>query len=122
VTDTSQINKKVIFALFVTHFSGDFFQSFIRPLRWPRRLPPEGRSLVSSIFSGLTLGIAGFLMPLTGKIADAAGIRVVLNIIAFIPMAELLLIRKRPEPGKPGAAFSYTASSKSGPGRAAMEP
>jgi len=32
VTDTSQINKKALFALFLIHFTGDFFQSFIRPL------------------------------------------------------------------------------------------
>ena len=38
MTDTSQINKKAIFALFLIHFIGDFFQSFIRPL-----LPPSCR-------------------------------------------------------------------------------
>ena len=32
VTDTSQINKKAIFALFLIHFIGDFYNSFITPL------------------------------------------------------------------------------------------
>ena len=32
VIETTQINKKAIFALFLIHFIGDFFQSFIRPL------------------------------------------------------------------------------------------
>jgi MFS transporter, FSR family, fosmidomycin resistance protein len=32
IDHTTQLNKKVIFALFLTHFSGDFFQSFIKPL------------------------------------------------------------------------------------------
>jgi MFS transporter, FSR family, fosmidomycin resistance protein len=63
-----------------------------------QKVVPEGRSLVSSIVIGLALGIAGLLMPLTGKIADAVGIRMVLNFVAFIPMAALLLIRKLPEP------------------------
>ncbi len=173
MTDTNQIDKKVIFALFLIHFIGDFFQSFIRPLLpvmankfdlslaqvglitgiatfmafliqpiyyfsfalsspslllfiqttgWQlyplafmsgflllatlfpavalaQKVAPEGRSLVSSIVIGLALGIAGLLMPLTGKIADAVGIRMVLNFVAFIPMAALLLIRKLPEPG-----------------------
>ena len=64
-----------------------------------QKVVPEGRSLVSSIVIGLALGIAGLLMPLTGKIADAVGIRMVLNVVAFIPLAALLLIRKLPEPG-----------------------
>ncbi len=28
LTDAAQINKKAIFALFLIHFTGDFFQSF----------------------------------------------------------------------------------------------
>jgi len=67
-----------------------------------QKVAPEGRSLVSSIVIGLALGIAGLLMPLTGKIADTVGIRMVLNFIACIPLAALLLVRKLPEPGNEG--------------------
>jgi len=63
-----------------------------------QKVAPEGRSLVSSIVMGLALGIAGVLMPLTGKMADAFGIRTVLNLVAFIPLAAVLLIRYLPEP------------------------
>ncbi len=65
-----------------------------------QKVAPEGRALVSSIVIGLALGIAGLLMPLTGRVADAFGIRVVLSFIAFIPLAALLLIRNLPEPGR----------------------
>jgi FSR family fosmidomycin resistance protein-like MFS transporter len=59
---------------------------------------PKGRSLVSSIVMGLALGIAGLLIPLTGRMADAFDIRTVLNFVAFIPLAALLLVRYLPEP------------------------
>ena len=65
-----------------------------------QKVVPRGRSLVSSIIMGLALGIAGLMMPLTGKIADTFGIRTVLNCVAFIPLAALLLIRNLPEPGE----------------------
>ncbi len=65
-----------------------------------QKVAPKGRSLVSSIVMGLAIGIAGLLMPLTGRVADAFDIRTVLNYIAFIPLAAVLLIRYLPEPGK----------------------
>ena len=65
-----------------------------------QKVVPRGRSLVSSIIMGLALGIAGLMMPLTGKIADTFGIRTVLNCVAFIPLAALLLIRNLREPGE----------------------
>jgi FSR family fosmidomycin resistance protein-like MFS transporter len=65
-----------------------------------QKVAPKGRSLVSSIIMGLTLGTAGVFMPLAGRLADAFGIRMVLSCIAFIPMAALLLIRYLPEPGR----------------------
>ena len=65
-----------------------------------QKIAPGGRSLVSSIVMGLALGIAGLLMPLTGRMADAFDIRAVLNVIAFIPLGAVLLIRYLPEPGQ----------------------
>jgi FSR family fosmidomycin resistance protein-like MFS transporter len=64
-----------------------------------QKIAPRGRSLVSSIVMGLALGIAGLLIPLAGRMADAFGIRAVLSCIAFIPLAAVLLIRYLPEPG-----------------------
>jgi len=64
-----------------------------------QKVAPEGRSLSTSIVMGLALGIVGLLMPLTGKAADAFGIRTVLNCVAFIPLAAMVLIRYLPEPG-----------------------
>ena len=63
-----------------------------------QKVAPKGRSLVSSIVMGLAMGSAGLLLPLTGKMADAFGIRTVLNCVTFIPLAALLLIRNLPEP------------------------
>jgi len=63
-----------------------------------QKVVPRGRSLVSSIIMGLAMGMAGLMMPLTGKIADIFGIRAVLICIGFIPLAALLLIRNLPEP------------------------
>jgi FSR family fosmidomycin resistance protein-like MFS transporter len=67
-----------------------------------QKVAPKGRSLASSIVMGLALGIAGLLMPLAGRMADAFGIRSTLSCIAFIPLAVLLLIRYLPEPAKKG--------------------
>jgi FSR family fosmidomycin resistance protein-like MFS transporter len=63
-----------------------------------QKVASEGRSLVSSIVMGLALGIAGLLMPLTGRVADAFDIRTVLNFVACVPLAAVLLIRHLPEP------------------------
>jgi FSR family fosmidomycin resistance protein-like MFS transporter len=65
-----------------------------------QKVAPRGRALASGIIMGLAMGTAGLIMPLTGTLADAFGIRTVLNCIGFIPLAALLLIRNLPEPGK----------------------
>jgi len=65
-----------------------------------QKVVPRGRSLVSSIIMGLAMGLAGLMMPITGKIGDIFGIRTVLTCIGLIPLAALLLIRNLPEPGK----------------------
>jgi MFS transporter, FSR family, fosmidomycin resistance protein len=65
-----------------------------------QKIAPKGRSLVSSIVMGLSLGSAGILMPIAGMLADTFGIRSVLSCIAFVPLAALIVIRYLPEPGK----------------------
>ncbi len=57
MTDTAPINKHAIFALFLIHFMGDFFQSFIRPL-----LPVLANKFDLSLAQvGLITGIATFM-------------------------------------------------------------
>ncbi len=81
--------------------AGFFILATLFPaLALAQKVVPRGRSLVSSIIMGLAMGIAGLMMPLTGKIADTFGIRTVLTCIGFIPLAALLLIRNLPEPGE----------------------
>ncbi len=81
--------------------AGFFILATLFPaLTLAQKVVPRGRSLVSSIIMGLAMGIAGLMMPLTGKIADTFGIRTVLTCIGFIPLAALLLIRNLPEPGE----------------------
>ena len=63
-----------------------------------QKVAPKGRSLVSSIVMGLALGTAGLLMPFTGRLADAFGIRAVLYCAALIPLAALVGVRYLPEP------------------------
>jgi FSR family fosmidomycin resistance protein-like MFS transporter len=65
-----------------------------------QKVAPRGRSLVSSIVMGLALGVAGLMMPLAGRMADAFGIRAVLSCIAIVPLAALLLVRYLPETDK----------------------
>jgi FSR family fosmidomycin resistance protein-like MFS transporter len=81
--------------------AGFFILATLFPaLALAQKVVPKGRSLVSSIIMGLAMGMAGLLMPLTGKIADIFGIRAVLTCIGFIPLAALFLIRNLPEPGQ----------------------
>jgi FSR family fosmidomycin resistance protein-like MFS transporter len=81
--------------------AGFFLLATLFPsLALAQKVVPRGRSLVSSIIMGLGMGIAGLMMPLTGKIADIFGIRTVLICIGLIPLAALVLIRNLPEPGE----------------------
>ena len=63
-----------------------------------QEIAPKGKSLVSSLMMGLAWGIGGFLAPAVGKLGDIFGIREVLWVIAFFPLACILLIRRLPEP------------------------
>jgi len=81
--------------------SGFFLLATLFPaVALAQKIAPRGRSLVSSIIMGLGMGTAGLMMPLTGMIADAFGIRTVLTFVGLVPLAALLLIRHLPEPGR----------------------
>lgn len=64
------INKKVIFALFLVHFCGDFFQSFVKPL-----LPVLANEFTLNLTQvGFITGISTFtaflIQPIFGILAD----------------------------------------------------
>jgi FSR family fosmidomycin resistance protein-like MFS transporter len=78
VIDISPINKKAIFALFLIHFTGDFFQSFIRPL-----LPVlADKFFLNMTQVGMITGVATFMafliQPAFGYMADRYKSRLVL--------------------------------------------
>lgn len=68
--ESSRINRKAIFALFLAHFIGDFFQSFIRPL-----LPVLAQKFSLNMTQvGLIIAISTFMafliQPVFGYLAD----------------------------------------------------
>jgi FSR family fosmidomycin resistance protein-like MFS transporter len=84
VTDSTQINKKAIFALFLIHFIGDFFQSFIRPL-----LPVLADKFVLNLTQvGMITGVATFMafliQPIFGYLADRYRTRLILLVGSFV--------------------------------------
>jgi len=84
VIETTHIKKKAIFALFLIHFIGDFFQSFIRPL-----LPVMANKFELSLAQvGLITGIATFMafliQPFFGYLADRYKTRLILLVGSFL--------------------------------------
>lgn len=84
VTNAAQINKKAIFALFLIHFTGDFFQSFIRPM-----LPVLADKFSLNLTQvGMITGIATFMafliQPIFGYLADRYRTRLILLIGSFV--------------------------------------
>jgi FSR family fosmidomycin resistance protein-like MFS transporter len=84
VTDAAQINKKAIFALFLIHFIGDFFQSFIRPM-----LPVLADKFSLNLTQvGMITGIATFMafliQPIFGYLADRYRTRLILLIGSLV--------------------------------------
>ena len=78
MSDITQINKKAIFALFLIHFTGDFFQSFIRPL-----LPVLANQFSLNMTQvGMITGVATFMafliQPVFGYMADRYQSRLIL--------------------------------------------
>ncbi|UCF93078.1 MAG: MFS transporter [Desulfobacterales bacterium] len=73
-----KINKKAIFALFLVHFTGDFFMSFVRPL-----LPVLADKFTLNLTQvGLITGISTFtaflIQPIFGYLADRYRTRMIL--------------------------------------------
>jgi FSR family fosmidomycin resistance protein-like MFS transporter len=62
-----------------------------------QKLAPRGKSMVSSVMMGLSVGLGGMMAPLVGGLADAFSIRTVLSFIALIPLASIGLVFFFPE-------------------------
>ena len=85
---TSKIHWKILIALNLVHFSGDFYSSFINSL--------------SPLFMdkmGLAFGTDGILSPIVGKLADIFTIQSVLTVLVCIPVLSLIPIYLIPEVG-----------------------
>ena len=64
------MNSKAIFALFLVHFSGDFFSSFLKPLL-PALAAKNGLSLAQvGLLSGISWLFAFLVQPTVGYLAD----------------------------------------------------
>jgi FSR family fosmidomycin resistance protein-like MFS transporter len=70
MTENSRTNAKVIFALCLVHFTGDFYNSFINPLM-PLFVEKYSLTLVQvGLLAGLGRFLAFIVQPSTGYIAD----------------------------------------------------
>jgi FSR family fosmidomycin resistance protein-like MFS transporter len=75
-------------------FATGFFNMATLPLgvALVQKLAPRGRSMASSLMTGLAFGVGGLLTPLTGLLADTFSIRSVLGMLAAIPLITIILI------------------------------
>jgi FSR family fosmidomycin resistance protein-like MFS transporter len=84
MTETSAVNKKVIFALFIVHFTGDFFLSFIRPLL-PVLAEKFSLNLTQiGLITGVSTLMAFLIQPVFGLLADRYPPKRILLIGSFI--------------------------------------
>jgi FSR family fosmidomycin resistance protein-like MFS transporter len=57
-----------------------------------QELAPKGKSMVSSLMMGLAFGAGGMMAPVTGRFADIYSLKIVLKVIAVIPLLLLGLV------------------------------
>jgi FSR family fosmidomycin resistance protein-like MFS transporter len=62
-----------------------------------QKLAPRGKSMVSSLMMGLSMGLGGMMAPLVGSLADLLSIRMVLSCMALVPLASIGLVWFFPE-------------------------
>jgi FSR family fosmidomycin resistance protein-like MFS transporter len=84
---------------FVSAFLAGFFVMASLPLgvTMAQEIAPKGKSMVSSLMMGLAWGTGGMMTPLAGKLADLFSIRLVLAVLAVIPLLTVALIARLPE-------------------------
>jgi MFS transporter, FSR family, fosmidomycin resistance protein len=92
MTENSKANIKILFALTLVHFTGDFYSSFVSPL-YPLFIQKLGISLTEiGIISGINLLLAFIVQPSVGYMADRFATRYFIFLgllmpIVFIPMS-----------------------------------
>lgn len=69
-----------------------------------QELAPRGRSMASGLMMGLSFGIGGMMIPLTGRLADIYGIRTVLSCLALVPLLITCLVYFFPDKEEKGSA------------------
>jgi FSR family fosmidomycin resistance protein-like MFS transporter len=84
---------------YVSAFFAGFFVMASLPLgvTMAQEIAPKGKSMVSSLMMGLAWGTGGMMTPLAGKMADLFSIRLVLAVLAVIPLLTVGLIAMLPE-------------------------
>jgi len=80
-------------------FLSGFFVMATIPLgvAMAQKMAPRGKSMASSLMTGLAYGVGGLLTPLTGLLADMFSIRHVLTLLACIPLLTIFLIALLPK-------------------------
>ena len=80
-------------------FLSGFFSMATLPLgvALGQQLAPRGRSMVSSLMMGLSLGIGGVLSPVIGSLADVFSLPTVLAWLPVVPLLTVLLSLRLPE-------------------------
>ena len=92
MSDTAKANIKILFALTLVHFTGDFYSAFISPL-FPLFIQKMGLSLAQvGIISGVVRLLAFIVQPSVGYLADRYNTRHfmllgVLMPVVFIPLS-----------------------------------
>ncbi|MBN1849190.1 MAG: MFS transporter [Deltaproteobacteria bacterium] len=92
MTDTTKANIKILFALTLVHFTGDFYSAFISPL-FPLFVQKLGLSLAQvGIIAGVNRLLAFIVQPSVGYLADRYSTRHFILIgvimpIVFIPLS-----------------------------------
>ncbi len=73
---------------------GGFFALATLPIGvvMAQELAPKGRSMVASLMMGFAYGLGGAFSPLVGKIADLTSIQSTLFVLAFTPLATVVVI------------------------------
>ncbi len=86
MTKTSKVNIKVLFALTLVHFTGDFYSSFITPL-YPLFIQKMGLSLAQiGILSGVVRLLAFIVQPTVGYLADRYATRKFILLGVLMPV------------------------------------
>ena len=62
-----------------------------------QKLAPRGKSMVSSLMMGLSMGLGGMMTPLVGSLAEVFSIRAALSGLALLSLATIGLVRFFPE-------------------------